>query len=121
MRRPRCRRRDRRTTPPLPETTIPPYQAKLERLAELMGTLAFMRSLCGTGDGALWRNKMSELLVAEGTTVDRRDRLAGAFNHGLRSYAATYRICTPAARTVIGRSLAEGEKLTNDLATHFGS
>ena len=78
-------------TKPAGETPPPPYQPKLERLAELIGTLSFMRDLCGVGDGALWHAKMIDLLAAEGTTADRRDRLAGAFNKGLEGYHISYR------------------------------
>ena len=100
--------------------TLPPYEAEVERLAGLMGTLAFMRDLCGAGDGAQWRGKMEELLAAEGSTAVRRDRLAGAFNEGLRGYAATYRQCTPAAGVVIDRALDEAAHLTQDLASRYG-
>ena len=54
------------------EPALPPYQDRLERLAELMGTLAFMRDLCGDHDGAAWRGRMEALLSAEGTTPARR-------------------------------------------------
>ena len=99
---------------------LPPYEAEVERLAGLIGTLSFMRDLCGAGDGAQWRAKMEELLASEGSTPVRRDRLAGAFNDGLRSYAATYRQCTPAARLVIDRALDGAARLTQDLASRYG-
>ena len=113
--------------PAAPQATIPsgadalpPYEAEVERLAGLVGTLSFMRDLCGAGDGAQWRAKMEELLASEGSTPARRDRLAGAFNDGLRSYAATYRQCTPAARVVIDRALDGAARLTQDLASRYG-
>jgi uncharacterized protein (TIGR02301 family) len=99
---------------------LPPYEADVERLAELMGTLAVMRDLCGAGDGLQWRDKMAELLASEGTTDVRRERLAGAFNRGLSDYAAIYVRCTPAAAAVIARSLDEAGRLARDLASHFG-
>ena len=123
------------TSPPLPplqsapapqggdapaEPTLPPYQPQLERLAALLGTLAYLRDLCGRADGAEWRNRMAALLDAEAGTPTRRDRLAGAFNEGYRGYEATYKVCTPAAETVIRRFVAEGDELTRDLAAHFG-
>jgi uncharacterized protein (TIGR02301 family) len=106
--------------PQAPADTLPPYQGEVERLATLMGTLAFMRDLCGAGDGAQWRAKMEDLLASEGSTAQRRDRLAGAFNEGLQGYAQTYRRCTPAAGVIIERSLDEASHLTRDLATRFG-
>ena len=99
----------------------PPYQDRLDHLAELMGTLAFMRNLCGDSDGAAWRSRMEALLAAEGATPARRDRLAGSFNRGYAGYALSYRSCTPAAEAVIERSLGEGGKISADVATQFGT
>ena len=106
--------------PPAPAPTTPPYEAKLERLAELMGALTYLRDLCGVGDGATWRGKMTDLLASEGATPERRDRLAGAFNRGFNGYRTTYRRCTPAAEMVIDRSLSEGSKLASELSARFG-
>ena len=100
---------------------LPPYEAKLDRLAELLGTLSFMRDLCGVGDGSVWRSQMAALLQSEGSLPERRDRLAGAFNRGFRGYATSYRSCTPAADLVIERSLAEGSALSRELSARFGS
>jgi uncharacterized protein (TIGR02301 family) len=109
-----------RPAPASPLPTTPPYEAKLDRLAELMGTLAFMRDLCGKGDGTAWRDKMNDLVSSEGTSDERRNRLAGAFNRGFDSYRLTYRRCTPAAELIIDRALAEGGKLASDLSARFG-
>lgn len=99
----------------------PPYQDRLDHLAELMGTLAFMRDLCGDSDGAAWRSRMEALLAAESATSASRDRLAGSYNRGYSGYALSYRACTPAAEAVIGRSLGEGAKIAADVAIHFGT
>ena len=99
---------------------MPPYEPQLERLAERLGTLALMRDLCGDGDAAEFRTRMAALLDAEARTPAARDRLAGAFNRGVRGYAASYRTCTPSARLVIARSLAEADRLTRDLASRYG-
>lgn len=108
--------------PPFPADPVPPpYQDRLDHLAELMGTLAFMRDLCGDSDGAAWRSRMEALLAAEGPTPSRRDRLAGSFNRGYVGYALSYRACTPAAEAVIERSLGEGARIATDVATQFGT
>ena len=99
---------------------LPPYEPQLERLAERLGTLALLRDLCGDGDAGAFRDRMAALLDAEAHTGLRRSRLAGAFNHGFQGYAASYRSCTASARLVIGRSLAEADRLTRDLAARFG-
>jgi uncharacterized protein (TIGR02301 family) len=99
---------------------LPPYEPQLERLAERLGTLALLRDLCGDGDAGEFRSRMAALLDAEARTGLRRSRLAGAFNHGFQGYAVSYRSCTPSARLVIARSLAEADRLTRDLASRFG-
>lgn len=123
------------TSPPLPPVAgaptppasmpgdaeaLPPYEPQIERLAERLGTLALLRDLCGDGDAAEFRARMAALLDAEARSSQRRDRLAGAFNRGFRGYRATYRTCTPSARLVISRSLAEADRLTRDLASRYG-
>ena len=120
------------TSPPLPprqnpsapappaEDAFPPYEPELERLATLMGTLAYLRDLCGKGDGSEWRNRMNALLDAEAKTQDRRERLAGAYNRGFRGYEVTYRACTPSAELVILRSVEEGDRLARELSSRFG-
>lgn len=99
----------------------PPYQGRLDHLAELMGTLAFMRTLCGDRDGAAWRARMEALLASEGGTPARRDRLAGSFNRGYTGYALIYRACTPAAEAIIDRALAEGAHIAADMSAQFGT
>ena len=99
---------------------LPPYEPQLERLAERLGTLALMRDLCGDGDAAEFRARMASLLDADARTPAVQDRLAGAFNRGVRGYAASYRSCTPSARLVTARSLAEADRLTRDLASRYG-
>lgn len=119
-------------SPPLPPTqapaapgapateTLPPYEPQLERLATLMGTLSYLRDLCGKGDGAEWRSRMSALLEAEAKTPNWRERLAGAYNRGFRGYEVTYRACTPSAELVIVRSVEEGDRLARELSSRFG-
>lgn len=85
-----------------------------------MGTLSFLRGLCGKPDADEWRGRMNALLGAEAATASRRARLAGAFNRGFVGYEATYHVCTPSAELVIVRSLAEGDRLARDLSTRFG-
>lgn len=119
--RPPARAEPQKPEPPPPPPPPPaPYEASLLRLSELLGVLAFMRDLCGEGDGVAWRGRMNALVEAEGTTPDQRARLAGAYNRGYRGYQHVYRQCTPAARVVISRSLAEAGRLSRDIATRYG-
>lgn len=105
---------------PAPADVPAPYDRDLMRMAEVIGSLAFLRGLCATPDAAEWPARMKALIEAEGITSARRDRLAGSYNRGYRSYALTYRVCTPAAHEAAARFLAEGERLSHALANRFG-
>lgn len=106
--------------PPPAEPPPAPYDRDLMRLSEIIGSLAFLRGLCGGPDAAEWPRRMSALMEAEGVTPTRRERLAGAYNRGYRGYALTYRVCTPAVTLATSRFLAEGERLSQALAGRFG-
>jgi uncharacterized protein (TIGR02301 family) len=103
------------------EPPPPPYDAQMQRLAEVLGGLSFLRDLCGDGDGDDWRGKMAQLRDADAPAGTRRQRLTAAFNRGFRSYELTYRVCTPNARLVIARYLDEAERLSRDVASRYGN
>ena len=107
------------SAPPGDADAMPPYQPQLERLAERLGTLTLLRGLCRDGDAEEFRNRMAALIEAEARAAASRARLADAFNRGFRGYGATYRSCTPSARLVISRFLAEAERLARDLASRY--
>ena len=102
------------------EGPLPPYEPQLLRLAEITGALAYLRDLCGAGDGAKFRAKASALIDAEGASESRRDLLAGAYNRGFRDYQTTHRACTPAAKEVVSRYLSEAARLAAQLANRYG-
>lgn len=100
---------------------VVPYERDMTRLAEILGALHYLRPLCRYSDGQVWKDKMAELMDAEGGPADRKERLAGAFNAGYRGFQQSYRACTPAAETAIRRYLEEGAKLTSDLGLRYGN
>lgn len=104
-------------SPPPPEA--PPYEAKLLRLGEILGTLSYLRELCGDNDAVEWRRRMSALIDAEGNTKERKEQLAGAFNRGFRGYQFSYHACTTAAQTIIERLLDEGDRITRDVTSRY--
>ena len=106
--------------PPPEEPPPPAYEKELLRLSEIIGSLAFLRNLCGEADAAEWQKRMQALVDSEGTTAGRRERLAGAYNRGYQGFALTYRTCTPSALEATRRYLAEGEKLSRLLAGRYG-
>ncbi|MEO1204885.1 MAG: TIGR02301 family protein [Pseudomonadota bacterium] len=92
--------------------TQKPYDKELMRLAEILGAVHYLRELCGSEDGQLWRDQMNELITAEGSSALRRARLTRRFNQGYRSYSRTYNVCTSSARTAIERFISEGVELS---------
>ncbi len=105
-------------TPAQPDVP-PPYEPQLLRLAEITGALAYLRDLCGAGDGSAFRDKFASLIDAEGTTDARKESLAGAFNRGFRDYELTYRACTPTAHAIVARFLDEAGRIARDVANRY--
>lgn len=97
------------------QTRSKPYDQKLYRLSEILGAVHYLRELCGAKDEQLWRNKMLELLDAEGTSALRRANLSRRFNRGYRGYWRTYRGCTSSAQGTIERFLKEAISITDEL------
>ncbi len=97
-----------------------PYEPQLLRLAELFGSLHYLRNLCGE-TGNTWREHMETLLVREEPEPERRARMVASFNHGYRSFGSVYTTCTASAIEAIERYMLEGETLTKDLVSRFGN
>ena len=93
-----------------------PYDDKLLQLSEILGAVHFLRELCNGVDGMMWRDRMVELMDAEGSSALRRVRLTRAFNSGYRSYSRTYSSCTPTAQTAITKFMSEGAVIADSLA-----
>lgn len=97
-----------------------PYEQQLLRLAELFGSLHYLRNLCGE-TGNAWREHMEALLVTEEPEPERRARMVASFNHGYRSFGSVYTTCTASAVEAIERYMLEGETLTKDLVSRYGN
>jgi uncharacterized protein (TIGR02301 family) len=52
-----------------------PYDERLLRLSEILGAVHYLRELCGSNDGQAWRDRMRELMDAEGSSALRRAKL----------------------------------------------
>lgn len=107
-------------TPPVIEKPAP-YDPKLLRLAEILGSVSYLRNLC-KGDESAWRQMMQELLAEDATNEPQRAaRLTAAFNRGYRSFAATYVKCTPQAIAAEEGYRAEGATLATEITARFGN
>jgi uncharacterized protein (TIGR02301 family) len=97
-----------------------PFEPSLVRLAEILGSLHFLRNLCGE-PGEQWRGEMEKLLQAENPDPARRAKFIASFNRGYRAYAGTYTSCTASAIEAIRRYMKEGEELTREVAGRYGN
>lgn len=98
-----------------------PFDADLQRLAEILGTLHYLRGICGTNEGQKWRAEMQALVDAETPSGERRNRMIASFNRGYNGFQQTYRSCTPAANVAIRRYLEEGSKISRDLTARYAN
>ncbi|MCG6857901.1 MAG: TIGR02301 family protein [Salaquimonas sp.] len=106
---------------PPQENVLPPaYDGQMMRLAEILGSLHYLRELCGAKEGQRWRDEMEELLAAEDPTPQRRAELIGRFNRGYRGYREVYRECTPAAAEAANRYLRQGIRIAAEIPGRYG-
>lgn len=98
-----------------------PYDTELQRLAEILGALHYLRAVCGANEGQKWRNEMQSLLDSEAPDGDRRRKITGSFNRGYRGFQQTYRTCTPAADLAIRRYLEEGAKIAREITARYAN
>ncbi len=85
-----------------------PFDSGLQRLSEILGSLHYLREICGSNEGQKWRNEMQALMDAETPGGERRARMVASFNRGYHDFQRSYRSCTPAASTAITRYLRRG-------------
>lgn len=108
--------------PPVAEEKPAPYDPQLARLAEILGSIHYLRTLCGEEGGADWRASMQELLDSDTAKEPRRkERLTAAFNRGYRSFASVHTTCTDSARAAEERHRNEGATLAAEIAARFGN
>ncbi len=110
--------------PPRParaEVAAAPFDGSLQRLAEILGALHYLRGICGANEGQKWRNEMQALVDAEAPSGERRARMIASFNRGYRGFQQTYRTCTPAADLVIRRYLEEGSKIAREMTARYAN
>jgi uncharacterized protein (TIGR02301 family) len=98
-----------------------PFDPGLARLSEILGSLHYLRSLCGANEGNKWRGEMQSLLDAEAPNGSRRSQFIAHFNKGYQSYQQTYHSCTSAADLVIRRYLEEGSKIIREVTARYSN
>jgi uncharacterized protein (TIGR02301 family) len=98
-----------------------PYDPDLQRLAEILGALHFLRGICGSNEGQKWRDEAQTLIDAEAPNGPRHDQMVQAFNRGYAGFQQSYRTCTPAANVAIHRYLQEGAQIARDLTARYAN
>jgi uncharacterized protein (TIGR02301 family) len=99
-----------------------PFDAGLARLSEILGSLHYLRGICGANEGNKWRAEMQALLDAETTPGgQRRTQFIAHFNKGYKVFQQTYHFCTPAAELVIRRYLEEGSKIAREVTARYSN
>jgi uncharacterized protein (TIGR02301 family) len=106
--------------PQRPEAAELTYTGKLYRLAEILGSLHFLRNLCGE-KGDTWRTEMEKIIQAENPDSASKAKLIATFNRGYRTFDSVYSECTPAAIDAINRYMKEGKALSEGIVTQFGN
>jgi uncharacterized protein (TIGR02301 family) len=106
---------------PPSQNTPAPYDRDLQRLAEILGSLHFLRGICGSNEGQKWRNEAQTLIDTEAPTGERHDQMIASFNRGYRAFQQSYRTCTPAADFAIRRYLAEGAKIAREITARYAN
>jgi uncharacterized protein (TIGR02301 family) len=108
--------------PPPVEAKPAPYDDRLARLSEVLGSVHYLRTLCKAARDDDWRAAMRKLLDAETASEPaRRARMTAAFNRGYRSFASVYTDCTPAAIMAEEGYRNEGATLAGEIAARFGN
>ncbi len=104
-----------------PQPVSAPYDHDLQRLAEILGALHFLRGICGSNEGQKWRDEAQALIDAEAPAGERHDRMVASFNRGYRAFQQSYRNCTPAADFAIRRYLDEGARIAREITARYAN
>ena len=106
----------------VPDLPPPPYEARLLRLAEILGSVQYLRNLCNTEEETGWRENMQALLNSETAgEAHRREQLTAGYNRGFRAFAAVYTTCTDAAVVAEERYRHEGATLVAEIVSRYGN
>jgi len=105
-----------------PDLPPPPYEARLLRLAEIIGSIQYLRNLCNPEGETGWRESMQALLDSETAGEPaRREQLTAGYNRGFRAFASVYTVCTASALVAEERYRHEGATLIAEIVARYGN
>ncbi len=88
-----------------------PYDDKLVQLAEILGSLDFIRNLCERGTEPQWKTMMGQLLDSDAKEEPaRREKLTAAYNRGYEHF--------PPSRQPAVRNCGQRPSVTVSKAQH---
>ena len=102
------------------EQTSAPYDEQFMRLAEVLGSIHYLRHLCGANEGGKWRDHMAAMIETEKPEAERKARIIARFNRGYNAFSQSYLTCTLSALTAADRYMKEGVRLTSQINARFG-
>jgi uncharacterized protein (TIGR02301 family) len=118
---PRIQPQPQAPAPPPPPPASAPYDRDLQRLSEILGSLHFLRGICGSNEGQKWRSEAQALINAEAPAGERHEQMVASFNRGYRAFQQSYRTCTPAADFAIRRYLEEGARIAREITARYAN
>lgn len=88
----------------------------LVRLAEILGSVHHLREICGADEGAMWRNKMIDMMNVASLDAEARQRMISHFNDAYYQARSTFPECSTPAAAKSNALLEEGRRLAASLA-----
>ncbi len=93
------------------------YDVGYVRMAEILGAVHHLRSICTPNEGAMWRNKMIDMLGYLPDQKAQRDVMISHFNSYYHHYERRYRSCSPQAVEEANQLFDEAQILARRLAS----
>lgn len=93
------------------------YDVGYVRMAEILGAVHHLRSICTPNEGAMWRNKMIDMLGYLPDQKAQRDVMISHFNNYYHRYERRYRNCSRQAAEEANQLFDEAQILARRLAS----
>lgn len=93
------------------------YDSSYVRLAEILGAVHHLRSICTPDEGAMWRNKMIDMLSYLPDRTSQQETMISHFNSYYHRYERRYRSCTSEAAEEANHLFDEAQILARHLAS----
>jgi uncharacterized protein (TIGR02301 family) len=94
-----------------------PMENGLERLAEILGAVHHLREVCGANEGALWRNKMIDMMNTAALGAEQRQAMIAHFNDAYYQARAAFPDCSTKAAAKANSLFDEAQRLAGRLST----